>query len=89
VESTSRNPAPILLIRDAATDAGVSSLQPERTYAISSADVLSTGLVELSTAYSLLEMYVPVVLDIQALAHDSQIPHTLWSLGEISRQCYH
>ncbi|KAH8169459.1 hypothetical protein LIA77_10003 [Sarocladium implicatum] len=55
--STSRNPAPILLIKDAASNAGVRPSQADRTAATPHADVLSTGLVDLSTAYSLLGLF--------------------------------
>lgn len=55
--STDRDIAPVFMIRDAATDAGVQS--PEAiNRLITSSDVISTGLVSLSTAHSLLELYV-------------------------------
>ncbi|KAI8711952.1 hypothetical protein NCS52_01460300 [Fusarium sp. LHS14.1] len=50
------DPAPVFLIRDAATDAGVHS--PEQTvHPVSQPDVISSGLVPLSTAHSLLELF--------------------------------
>ncbi|KAJ3459684.1 hypothetical protein MRS44_015757 [Fusarium solani] len=49
------DPAPVFLIRDAATDAGVHS--PEQTvHPVFQSDVISSGLVPLSTAHSLLEL---------------------------------
>jgi hypothetical protein len=51
--STDRHTAPVFMIRDAATDAGVQS--PEVIdRLIPSSDVISTGLISLSTAHSLL-----------------------------------
>lgn len=51
-----RNAAPVFLLRDAATDAGVHS--PESIQIPSNSDVISTGLVPMPTANSLLELYV-------------------------------
>lgn len=53
-----RHPAPVFLIRDAATDAGVGS--PERLdHGVGfQQDVISIGLVPLPTAHTLLRMYV-------------------------------
>ena len=52
-----RNTAPVFLIRDAATDAGVRSPETIESHSASSyPDVISTGLVALPTAHSLLEM---------------------------------
>ncbi|EFY94804.2 Zn(2)-C6 fungal-type DNA-binding domain protein [Metarhizium robertsii ARSEF 23] len=50
-----RHPAPVFLIRDACTDAGVRS--PEHNEAGESQDVISTGLVPLPTAHSLLRIF--------------------------------
>lgn len=52
------NPAPVILIREAATDAGVSS--PEHFELLSSnlSDVISAELVTLPTAHSLLKLLV-------------------------------
>lgn len=50
------HPAPVFLIRDACTDAGVTS--PGRLEPGAGKDVISTGLVPLSTARTLLSMYV-------------------------------
>lgn len=48
------NTAPVFLIRDAATDAGVQS--PEANHTSSHSDVISQGLVTLPVANSLLEL---------------------------------
>lgn len=53
-----RNPAPVLLLRDAAADAGVGSPQPTSNQFASPPDVITTGIVSLSTAQSLLRLYV-------------------------------
>ncbi|KAG8420613.1 hypothetical protein J3459_010897 [Metarhizium acridum] len=50
-----RHPAPVFLIRDACTDAGVGS--PEHPEAGASQDVISTGLVPLPTAHTLLRIF--------------------------------
>ncbi|KAH0594613.1 hypothetical protein MHUMG1_07447 [Metarhizium humberi] len=50
-----RHPAPVFLIRDACTDAGVGS--PEHHEAGESQDVISTGLVPLPTAHTLLRIF--------------------------------
>lgn len=54
VPAAELDPAPVFLIRDAATDAGVHS--PEQAIAQTGpqSDVISTGLVSLQTAHSLL-----------------------------------
>ena len=64
-----RNPAPILLIRDAATDAGVRLSQPEPSVTSSFADVVSNGLVDLSTASSLVQLYVDALNFILSLSN--------------------
>ncbi|KAJ9269984.1 hypothetical protein DTO212C5_3954 [Paecilomyces variotii] len=51
------NPAPVILIRDAATDAGVASPEQSDSQLDSLSDVISTGLVTLSTAHSLLKLF--------------------------------
>jgi hypothetical protein len=56
--SAELDPAPVFLIRDAATDAGVHSPEQTNTHAGSQSDVISSGLVSLSTAHSLLKLYV-------------------------------
>lgn len=53
-----RSPAPVLLIRDAAVDAGVESPHPAGNHPASQMDVITSGIVSLSTAQSLLQMYV-------------------------------
>jgi hypothetical protein len=50
------HPAPVFLIRDACSDAGVTS--PGRPEPGAAKDVISTGLVPLPTAHTLLSMYV-------------------------------
>ncbi|KAM5369641.1 hypothetical protein ACJZ2D_008900 [Fusarium nematophilum] len=50
------DPAPVFLIRDAAADAGVHSPKHSAYPALQS-DVISTGLVSLSTAHSLLALF--------------------------------
>ncbi|KAH7130981.1 hypothetical protein EDB81DRAFT_905749 [Dactylonectria macrodidyma] len=56
VTASELDPAPVFLIRDAATDAGVHS--PEQViHPVSHSDVISSGLITLSTAYSLLELF--------------------------------
>ncbi|KAK8926928.1 putative transcriptional regulatory protein [Metarhizium anisopliae] len=50
-----RHPAPVFLIRDACTDAGVGS--PEHHEAGESQDVISIGLVPLPTAHTLLRIF--------------------------------
>lgn len=52
------NPAPVLLIRDAATDAGVSPPGQFDSISSSTSDVISSGLVTLATAHSLLQLSV-------------------------------
>lgn len=54
--STELDPAPLFMIRDAAADAGVHSPEQANTQAGSRPDVISTGHVSLSTAYSLLQL---------------------------------
>jgi hypothetical protein len=54
--STELDPAPLFMIRDAAVDAGVYSPEQANTPAGSRPDVISTGHVSLSTAYSLLQL---------------------------------
>ncbi|ATY64959.1 C6 finger domain [Cordyceps militaris] len=51
------NPAPVLLIRDAATDAGVSPPGQFDSISSSTSDVISSGLVTLATAHSLLQLF--------------------------------
>ena len=53
--------APVLWIRDAAADAGVQSPQQVQARPQQHSDVISTGLVALSTAHSLLSLYVLAV----------------------------
>ncbi|KAF5654102.1 hypothetical protein F25303_1712 [Fusarium sp. NRRL 25303] len=57
VPAAELDPAPVFLIRDAATDAGVHS--PEQAIAQTGpqSDVISTGLVSLQTAHSLLGLF--------------------------------
>lgn len=50
--------APVFWIRDAAADAGVQSPQQVQARPQQHSDVISTGLVALSTAHSLLSLYV-------------------------------
>ncbi|KAH8705241.1 hypothetical protein BGW36DRAFT_367155 [Talaromyces proteolyticus] len=55
---TDTNTAPVFLIRDAATDAGVHTPELIQSHHRSThSDVISTGLVTLSTAHSLLELF--------------------------------
>ena len=53
---TERSPAPVLLIRDAAKDAGVRSPEDIESSPTSHNDVISTGLVALPVAQSLLQL---------------------------------
>lgn len=48
------NSAPVFLLRDAATDAGVHS--PETSQTRTHVDVISTGLVSMDNAHSLVEL---------------------------------
>ncbi|KAF4337496.1 hypothetical protein FBEOM_8594 [Fusarium beomiforme] len=57
VSSAELDPAPVFLIRDAATDAGVHSPEQVNTQPGFQPDVISTGLVSLSTAHSLLGLF--------------------------------
>lgn len=57
-EDQDQDQAPVLWIRDAAADAGVQSPQQVRPRPQQHSDVISTGLVALSTAHSLLSLYV-------------------------------
>ncbi|KAJ5600594.1 hypothetical protein N7450_001661 [Penicillium hetheringtonii] len=50
-------PAPVILIRDVATDAGVSSPNQLDIHSNMLGDVISAGLVTLPTAYSLLRLF--------------------------------
>lgn len=50
------DPAPVLLIRDAAVDAGVEVSNPGKEGSVSPVDVINTGLVSLPTALSLLQL---------------------------------
>lgn len=52
------NPAPVILIREAATDAGVSPPGQFDSLPSSVSDVIAAGLVTLSTAHSLLNLLV-------------------------------
>jgi hypothetical protein len=54
------NVAPVFLLRDAATDAGVHS--PDSIQIPSDSNVISSGLVSLPTANSLLELYVSIAV---------------------------
>lgn len=56
IGSTEQNPAPVLLIRDAARDAGLNSLNRSDSNESLHSDVISTGLVTLSTAHTLVEL---------------------------------
>ncbi|KAK0384886.1 hypothetical protein NLU13_7365 [Sarocladium strictum] len=59
IASAERNPAPpVFLIRDAATDAAISPSQSNKvTDSSFKTDVISSGLVSLPAAYSLLELF--------------------------------
>ncbi|ENH69426.1 Transcriptional activator of proteases prtT [Fusarium oxysporum f. sp. cubense race 1] len=57
VPSAELDPAPVFLIRDAATDAGVHSPEQAITQTGPQSDVISTGLVSLQTAHSLLGLF--------------------------------
>ncbi|KAH8430747.1 Zn(II)2Cys6 transcription factor domain-containing protein [Aspergillus melleus] len=57
VSSTEQNPAPVLLIRDAAMDAGVHSPDQNDSHVGLSPDVISSGLVTLPTAHSLVQLF--------------------------------
>ncbi|KAJ0139516.1 hypothetical protein HZ326_17552 [Fusarium oxysporum f. sp. albedinis] len=57
VPSAELDPAPVFLIRDAATDAGVHSPEQALTQTGPQSDVISTGLVSLQTAHSLLGLF--------------------------------
>ena len=57
-DSSEQNPAPVFLIRDAATDAGVHSRKQVQDQSAFQLDVISTGLVALPIAHSLLELSV-------------------------------
>jgi hypothetical protein len=54
ISTADGNPAPVFLLRDAATDAGVHSPETSQTHFHS--DVISSGLVSISTAHSLLDL---------------------------------
>lgn len=54
VPSAELDPAPVFLIRDAATDAGVHSPEQAITQTGPQSDIISTGIVSLQIAYSLL-----------------------------------
>ncbi|KAF7546927.1 hypothetical protein G7Z17_g8087 [Cylindrodendrum hubeiense] len=70
--STDLNPAPVFLIRDAATDAGVYSPDQNSTHSVSQSDVISAGLVTIQTAHTLLALYC-VGTRRQALLNQVQI----------------
>ncbi|KAI9042011.1 fungal specific transcription factor domain-containing protein [Aspergillus affinis] len=57
VSSTEQNPAPVLLIRDAAIDAGVHSPDQNDSNTGLFSDVISSGLVTLPTAHSLVQLF--------------------------------
>lgn len=60
------NPAPVIMIREAATDAGVSSPEQFDLLSSSLSDVISAGLVTSATAHSLLKL---LVFDSPAVSH--------------------
>ncbi|PLB52112.1 hypothetical protein P170DRAFT_453613 [Aspergillus steynii IBT 23096] len=57
INSTEQTQPPVLLIRDAALDAGVHSPDQTESNTVLHSDVISTGLVTLPTALSLLELF--------------------------------
>lgn len=58
ITSAERDPAPVFLIQNAAKDAGVQSPESVQSPLAFYPDVISTGLVALPTAMSLLELCV-------------------------------
>ncbi|KAJ5272346.1 hypothetical protein N7478_007471 [Penicillium angulare] len=52
------NPAPVILIRDAADDAGVASKERSASQLGYPSDVISAGLITMPTAHSLLKLWV-------------------------------
>ncbi|KAJ5737909.1 uncharacterized protein N7483_003034 [Penicillium malachiteum] len=56
ITSSELNPAPIILIRGAADDAGVSSQEQPDYQLHFSSDVISAGLITIPAAHSLLKM---------------------------------
>ena len=56
--STELNQAPVSLIQDVATDVGVRSPQQSDTYPDQQSDVISSGLITIQNAYTMLSLFV-------------------------------